>query len=159
MAAACTAFHIPRILLPAPTAIVAAFGGNLPLLGRDFVQTVLKAGGARLALGSALGFVVGVAIDRRRSCSAALLPLASLTGTVPLVRSGADHGDVVRLRVAVEGGGGRADDLLPDAASTLAGLQAAGKLERELMHSYAASYTRTLLDLRLPVRCRSSSAR
>jgi NitT/TauT family transport system permease protein len=29
--------------------------------------------------------------------------------------------------------------------STLAGLQASGKLERELMYSYAASYSRTLL--------------
>ena len=38
----------------------------------------------------------------------------------------------------------------PMLVATLAGLQAAGKLERELMHSYAASYTRTLLDLRLP---------
>ena len=27
----------------------------------------------------------------------------------------------------------------------------AGKLERELMHSYAASYFRTLIDLRLPM--------
>ena len=39
----------------------------------------------------------------------------------------------------------------PTLVSTLAGLGAAGKLERELMHSYAASYRRTLLDLRLPV--------
>jgi len=38
----------------------------------------------------------------------------------------------------------------PMLVSTLAGLQAAGKLERELMHSYAASYPRTLLALRLP---------
>lgn len=38
----------------------------------------------------------------------------------------------------------------PMLVSTLAGLQAAGKLERELMHSYAASYSRTLLALRLP---------
>jgi len=38
----------------------------------------------------------------------------------------------------------------PALVSTLAGLQSAGKLERELMHSYAASPNRTLLDLRLP---------
>jgi len=38
----------------------------------------------------------------------------------------------------------------PMLVSTLAGLQAAGKLERELMYSYAASYRRTLLALRLP---------
>ena len=39
----------------------------------------------------------------------------------------------------------------PMLVATLAGLQAAGKLERELMHSYAASYARTLIDLRLPM--------
>jgi len=38
----------------------------------------------------------------------------------------------------------------PMLVSTLAGLKASGKLERELMHSYAASYTRTLWSLRLP---------
>jgi NitT/TauT family transport system permease protein len=32
----------------------------------------------------------------------------------------------------------------------LAGLQASDRLERELMHSYAASYARTLWSLRLP---------
>jgi NitT/TauT family transport system permease protein len=35
--------------------------------------------------------------------------------------------------------------------STLAGLKASGnRLERELMYSYAASYSRTLWSLRLP---------
>jgi NitT/TauT family transport system permease protein len=38
----------------------------------------------------------------------------------------------------------------PMLVSTLAGLKASGKLERELMYSYAASYTGTLLALRLP---------
>jgi NitT/TauT family transport system permease protein len=39
----------------------------------------------------------------------------------------------------------------PMLVATLAGLQAAGRLELELMHSYAAGYMRTLLDLRLPM--------
>jgi NitT/TauT family transport system permease protein len=38
----------------------------------------------------------------------------------------------------------------PMLVSTLAGLKASGKLERELMYSYAASYSRTLWSLRLP---------
>ena len=38
----------------------------------------------------------------------------------------------------------------PMLIATLAGLRAAGRLELELMHSYAAGYLRTLLDLRLP---------
>ncbi len=39
----------------------------------------------------------------------------------------------------------------PMLVATLAGLQAAGKLELELMQTYAAGYARTLLDLRLPM--------
>jgi NitT/TauT family transport system permease protein len=38
----------------------------------------------------------------------------------------------------------------PMLVSTLAGLKAAGKLELELMHGYAASYWQTLVSLRLP---------
>ena len=38
----------------------------------------------------------------------------------------------------------------PMLVSTLAGLQASQRLERELMHSYAAGYLRTLWSLRLP---------
>ena len=38
--------------------------------------------------------------------------------------------------------------VFPMLVSTLAGLQASGKLERELMYGYAASYSRTLLALR-----------
>jgi NitT/TauT family transport system permease protein len=38
----------------------------------------------------------------------------------------------------------------PMLVATLAGLGAAGRLELELMHSYAAGYLRTLSGLRLP---------
>ncbi len=38
----------------------------------------------------------------------------------------------------------------PMMINTLAGLQAAGAMERDLMRSYAASYPQTLLKLRLP---------
>jgi NitT/TauT family transport system permease protein len=61
--AACMAFHIPRILLPAPTAIAAAFAGNLPLLGADFVQTVLRSMLPGFAIGSGAGFIVGLLVD------------------------------------------------------------------------------------------------
>ena len=38
----------------------------------------------------------------------------------------------------------------PMLVNTLAGLHAAGQIERDLMHSYAAGYWQTLLKLRLP---------
>ena len=79
-----------------------------------------------------------------------LLPVASLTSTVPLVAVapimvmwfGFDWPSKAAVVVLMT--------FFPMLVATLAGLQAAGRMERELMHSYAAGYRRTLLDLRLP---------
>ncbi len=144
------AFDVPRVLLPAPLLIVQAMGEHAATLGRDFVQTVLRAVVVGWALGSALGFAVGVAIDRSPFLQRGLLPLASLTSTVPLVAVA----PIMVMWFGFEWPSKAAVVVLmtffPMLIATLAGLQSAGQLERELMHSYAASYTRTLLDLRLP---------
>ncbi len=145
-----TAFEVPRVLLPAPSFIAQSLFDHAGMLGRDFVQTVLKAVLIGWALGSMLGFAVGVAIDRLPFLQRGLLPLASLTSTVPLVAVA----PIMVMWFGFEWPSKAAVVVLmtffPMLIATLAGLQAAGKLERELMHSYAAGYTRTLLDLRLP---------
>jgi NitT/TauT family transport system permease protein len=145
-----TAWQVPRVLLPAPLAIAQTLADNAATLGRDFVQTVLKSVVTGWALGSALGFGVGVAIDRAPFLQRGLLPVASLTSTVPLVAVapimvmwfGFDWPSKAAVVVLMT--------FFPMLVATLAGLQAAGRLERELMHSYAAGYLRTLVDLRLP---------
>ncbi len=145
-----TAFEVPRVLLPAPSAIVASMLGQWDTLLRDFVQTVLKAVLVGWALGSALGFLVGVAIDRSPFLQRGLLPLASLTSTIPLVAVA----PIMVMWFGFEWPSKAAVVVLmtffPMLIATLAGLRAAGRLELELMHSYAAGYLRTLLDLRLP---------
>ena len=145
-----TVFEVPRVLLPSPWSIVQSMGEHAGTLGRDFVQTVLKAVLFGWVLGSALGFAVGVAIDRLPFLQRGLLPVASLTSTIPLVAVA----PIMVMWFGFEWQSKAAVVVLmtffPMLVATLAGLQAAGKLERELMHSYAASYTRTLLDLRLP---------
>lgn len=145
-----TVFEVPKVLLPAPGAIVQSMADNLATLGRDFVQTVLKAVVVGWVLGSALGFVVGVAIDRAPFLQRGLLPVASLTSTIPLVAVA----PIMVMWFGFEWPSKAAVVVLmtffPMLVATLAGLQAAGKLERELMHSYAAGYGRTLIDLRLP---------
>jgi NitT/TauT family transport system permease protein len=145
-----TVFDVPRVLLPAPGAIVAAMVDQAATLGRDFVQTVLKAVLVGWLLGSALGFAVGVAIDRLPFLQRGLLPVASLTSTIPLVAVA----PIMVMWFGFEWPSKAAVVVLmtffPMLVATLAGLQAAGRIERELMHSYAASYRRTLLDLRLP---------
>jgi NitT/TauT family transport system permease protein len=145
-----TAFEVPRVLLPAPSAIAESLYEHAGTLGRDFVQTVLKAVVSGWVLGSALGFAVGVAIDRLPFLQRGLLPVASLTSTIPLVAVA----PIMVMWFGFEWQSKAAVVVLmtffPMLVATLAGLQAAGRQERELMHSYAASYLRTLIDLRLP---------
>lgn len=143
-------FDVPRVLLPAPSFILQSLVDRHETLAADFVQTVLKAVLVGWLLGCGLGFGVGIAIDRLPFLQRGLLPLASLTSTVPLVAVA----PIAVMWFGFEWPSKAAVVVLmtffPMLVSTLAGLQAAGKLERELMHSYAASYGRTLLDLRLP---------
>ena len=144
------AFEVPRVLLPAPSLIAQSLIDNAPKLWGDFTQTVLKAVVTGWVLGCGLGFAVAIAIDRLPFLQRGLLPLASLTSTVPLVAVapiavmwfGFDWQSKAAVVVLMT--------FFPMLVATLAGLQASGKLERELMHSYAASYGRTLLALRLP---------
>ncbi len=145
-----TAFEVPRVLLPSPAFIYAATVDHAGTLWKDFLQTVMKAVLVGWLVGCALGFAVAVAIDRLPFLQRGLLPVASLTSAIPLV-------GVAPIAVMVFGFDWTSKaavvvlmTFFPMLVSTLAGLQAAGKLERELMHSYAASYSRTLLALRLP---------
>ena len=144
------ALGVPSVLLPAPWLIVLSLFENLPRLGNDFHQTVVKAVLLGWALGSGLGFLVAVAIDRMPFLQRGLLPVASLTSTIPLVGVapimvmwfGFDWPSKAAVVVLMT--------FFPMLVSTLAGLQATQRIERELMHSYAASYGRTLWSLRLP---------
>ena len=144
------AFQVPRVLLPPPVMILQSMLEHWPTLWRDFTQTVLKAVVLGWVLGSALGFGVALAIDRQPFLQRGLLPLASLTSTIPLVAVA----PIAVMWFGFEWPSKAAVVVLmtffPMLVSTLAGLQASGKLERELMHSYAASYGRTLWSLRLP---------
>jgi NitT/TauT family transport system permease protein len=144
------ALEVPRVLLPAPSLILNAMLEHAATLWGDFVQTVGKAVFVGWLLGCGLGFAVAVAIDRMPFLQRGLLPVASLTSAIPLV----GVAPIMVMWFGFEWPSKAAVVVLmtffPMLVSTLAGLQAAGKLERELMHSYAASYPRTLLALRLP---------
>jgi len=144
------ALDVPRVLLPAPSLVIGSLFDHAPKLWGDFVQTVLKAVLIGWALGCGLGFAVAVAIDRMPFLQRGLLPVASLTSAIPLV----GVAPIAVMWFGFEWPSKAAVVVLmtffPMLVSTLAGLQAAGKLERELMYSYAASYPRTLLALRLP---------
>jgi NitT/TauT family transport system permease protein len=141
---------VSRVLLPAPSFVVSSMADHAPKLWGDFVQTVGKAVLIGWALGCGLGFAVAVAIDRMPFLQRGLLPVASLTSAIPLV----GIAPIAVMWFGFEWPSKAAVVVLmtffPMLVSTLAGLKASGKLERELMYSYAASYTRTLVALRLP---------
>jgi NitT/TauT family transport system permease protein len=144
------ATEVPRVLLPSPWLIVLSLWENLSTLGGDFVQTVVKAVLVGWALGCSVGFLVAIAIDRMPFLQRGLLPIASLTSAIPLV----GVAPIAVMWFGFEWPSKAAVVVLmtffPMLVSTLAGLQVSQRLERELMHSYAASYVRTLWSLRLP---------
>ena len=144
------AADVPRVLLPSPALILSSLWENLAMLGGDFVQTVVKAVLVGWVLGCSLGFLVAIAIDRLPFLQRGLLPIASLTSAIPLV----GVAPIAVMWFGFEWPSKAAVVVLmtffPMLVSTLAGLQASQRLERELMHSYAANYLRTLWSLRLP---------
>jgi NitT/TauT family transport system permease protein len=145
------AFAVPQVLLPAPALIGHALLTSWPVLLDDFVQTVLHSALIGLVAGSALGFATGVLIDRSPFLQRGLLPVAALASTVPLVGIapimvmwfGFDWHSKAAVVVVMT--------FFPMLVNTLAGLEEAGHMERDLMRSYGAGYWRTLLALRLPV--------
>ena len=146
-----TALQIPRVLLPAPSAIGSAFLGAFATLAGDFAQTVLHSVLIGLAIGSLLGFCVGLAIDRSPFLQRGLLPVAALASAVPLVGIapimvmwfGFDWPSKAAVVVVMT--------FFPMLVNTLAGLAQTGAMERDLMRSYGASGWRTLWSLRIPV--------
>ena len=145
-----TGYAVPQVILPAPLDILTALVDSVSMLAGDLVQTVLKSVLIGYLLGCGLGVGVALLIDRLPFLQRGLLPVASLTSTVPLVGVapiavmwfGFDWPSKAAVVVLVT--------FFPALVSTLAGLKASGRLEQELMYCYAATPRQNLLMLRLP---------
>jgi NitT/TauT family transport system permease protein len=145
------ALDVPRVLLPAPSVIWQSLLGGYGVLATDFVQTVLHSALIGLVAGCALGFAIGVLIDRSAFLQRGLLPVAALASTVPLVGIapimvmwfGFDWHSKAAVVIVMT--------FFPMLVNTLAGLAESGHMERDLMRSYGAGYWRTLFALRIPV--------
>jgi NitT/TauT family transport system permease protein len=102
------------------------------------------------ALGSLSGFLVAILADRVDFLRRGLLPLGNFVSALPIIGIapimvmwfGFDWPSKVAVVVVMT--------FFPMLVNTVAGLEAAGRQERDLMRSYAASYGQTLLKLRLP---------
>jgi NitT/TauT family transport system permease protein len=143
-------FGVPRILLPPPSMIGHALADNVPTLAADFQQTVIRSVIPGYIIGCGAGFLTAVAIDRSPFLQRGLLPLGSLISAMPIVGIapimvmwfGFDWQSKAAVIVVMT--------FFPMLVNTLAGLQAAGAMELDLMRSYAAGYGQTLMKLRLP---------
>jgi NitT/TauT family transport system permease protein len=147
---ACDGFGIPRVLLPPPSAIAAAIGAHLPTLAADFVQTVLHAVLAGWLIGCGSGLLAAIALDRSAFLRRGVMPFGNLVSAMPIV-------GIAPIMVMWFGFGWQskaavvvAMTFFPMLINTLAGLEGAGAMERDLMRSYGAGYWQTLFKLRLP---------
>jgi NitT/TauT family transport system permease protein len=141
---------IPFILLPPPSAIAARIAGSLPILAADVRQTIFKSVLIGYVIGCASGFVVAILADRIAFLRRGLLPIGNLVSALPIIGVapimvmwfGFDWQSKAAVVVVMT--------FFPMLVNTVAGLAAAGSIERDLMRTYASNYTQTLVKLRLP---------
>ncbi len=146
----CVGAGVPLVLMPPPSAILDRLTGAIPTLAADFNQTFVRSVVPGWALGSAAGFAVAVIADRVPFLRRGLLPLGNFVSALPIIGIapimvmwfGFDWHSKVAVVVVMT--------FFPMLVNTVAGLEAAGRLERDLMRSYAAGYGQTLTKLRLP---------
>jgi NitT/TauT family transport system permease protein len=143
-------FGVPPVLLPAPSAAAARFASSLPTLGADFVQTFVRGVLIGYAIGCGAGLLVAILAHRYQFLSRGLLPLGNFFAALPLVGIapimvmwfGFDWPSKAAVVVLVT--------FFPMLVNTIAGLSAAGDIERDLMRSYGASHRQSLTKLHLP---------
>ncbi|MDR3375715.1 MAG: ABC transporter permease [Ancalomicrobiaceae bacterium] len=141
---------VPKVLMPSPSAIAARLATAQAVLSADFEQTVLKEVLPGWFIGSGAGFLIALVCDRVPFLARGLLPIGNFVSALPMIGVapimvmwfGFDWPSKVAIVVIMT--------FFPALVNSVAGLAAAGKLERDLMRSYGAGFAATLLKLRLP---------
>ena len=145
-------FDVPGVLLPPPSVIWERLVASIPNpIWPDFQQTFLKSVLVGYALGCGSAFVVAIGIDRSAFLKHGLLPVGNFVSALPLVGIapimvmwfGFDWQSKAAVVVVMT--------FFPMLVNTVAGLNATGAMEKDLMRTYAAGYWQTLAKLRLPM--------
>jgi NitT/TauT family transport system permease protein len=143
-------FAVPAVILPPPSSIVATFAANIGTLWQDFAQTILKGAIAGYLIGCGAAFATALLVDRYEYLKRGLLPLGNfmaalpIVGTAPILVMWFGFGWQSKAAVVV------LMVFFPMLVNTVAGLQDTTSMQRDLMRTYAASWTQTLIKLRLP---------
>jgi NitT/TauT family transport system permease protein len=143
-------FEVNQVILPAPSDIWIAIIQNGPVLWADFIQTVVKGALSGYVIGAALAVGTAIAVDRSQFLQRGLLPVGNfiaalpIVGTAPILVMWFGFGWQSKAAVVV------VMVFFPILVNTVAGLKATEAMQRDLMHTYAASYWQGLVKLRLP---------
>lgn len=144
------ALDVPRVILPAPSAIWARILGAPDILWIDFVQTFVKGALSGFAIGAGAAFAFALLVDRSDFLRRGLLPVGNFLAALPIIGTapimvmwfGFDWPSKAAVVVAMV--------FFPMLVNTVQGLAAADRMQRDLMHTYGASWLQSLLKLRLP---------
>jgi NitT/TauT family transport system permease protein len=143
-------FGVPTVLFPPPSAIAVRFFGSPWMLWQDFFQTFILGVLSGYLIGCGAGFLVAVLAHRFTFLGRGLLPIGNFVSALPIVGIapimvmwfGFDWPSKAAVVVVIT--------FFPMLVNTLAGLNAAGHIERDLMRSYGAGHGQTLQKLYLP---------
>jgi NitT/TauT family transport system permease protein len=143
-------FGVPTVLFPPPSMIAVRFFGSLWMLWQDFFQTFILGVLTGYLIGCGAGFLVAVIAHRYTFLGHGLLPIGNFVSALPIVGVapimvmwfGFDWPSKAAVVVVIT--------FFPMLVNTLAGLNAAGHIERDLMRSYGAGHRQTLQKLYLP---------
>jgi len=141
---------INPVLLPAPSAIAVKFSGSLDILWIDFVQTLVKGALSGYILGCGAAFLTAIAIDKFDFLKRGLLPLGNFVSALPIVGMapifvmwfGFDWQSKCAIVVVMV--------YFPMLVNSVQGLELIDPSRQDLMRTYNASYSQTLIKLRLP---------
>ncbi len=143
-------YQISPIILPAPSAIWAQMQNATDILWADFQQTILKGALAGYVIGCGAAFMTALAVDRSGFLQRGLLPVGNfiaalpIVGTAPILVMWFGFGWQSKAAVVV------AMVFFPMLVNCVQGMKASTAMQRDLMHTYAASYSQSLIKLRLP---------
>ena len=143
-------FGVPPVLFPPPSLIAVRFFGSLWTLWQDFFQTFILGVLSGYVIGCGAGFLVAIIAHRYTFLGRGLLPVGNFVSALPIVGIapimvmwfGFDWPSKAAVVVVIT--------FFPMLVNTLAGLNAAGHIERDLMRSYGAAPAQTLRKLYLP---------
>ena len=142
--------EVPLVSLQAPSQIAARIASSLPVLWEDFVQTFVKGALSGYVIGGLAAFAVAILVDRSDFLRRGLLPVGNFVAALPIIGTapilvmwfGFDWQSKAAVVVVMV--------FFPILVNTVEGLRTATSMQRDLMHTYAASYWQSLFKLRLP---------